>query len=242
MNKKIDDKEQIRKDRKTIERKIFLKNVYKDFYSRVIPQNIPNGPIVEIGSGAGFLKEINPKIVATDVVKDKNIDKVFHAEKIPFKNKSIAAFLMINVFHHIKNPKKAIEEMQRCLKNKGKIIMVEPYPSPFGKFIYKYLHRENCNLRAGWKIKGKGRMSDANSALPWIIFIRDRNKFKKRFPKLTISKIDLHTPFSYLISGGLTKIQFLPNSMYRNVKKSEQKLKNLFPLIAMFMTVEIAKQ
>lgn len=237
----IDSKKALESDSSKIIKKTFLKNIYINFYKRIKPRKVPNGKVVELGSGAGFIKKIIPNIITSDVIDGPGIDKIFFAEKMPFKKESVSAFLMIDVFHHIKDVKKALLEMERCLKRKGKIIMIEPWNSFWGHIIYKYLHHEHFDPNAAWRVKGKGRMSDSNTALPWIVFSRDREKFEKEFPNLEIVKVEPHTPFLYLLSGGLTKWQFLPNSLYPLAVKFERLISPLNRFIGMFVTVELRK-
>lgn len=241
MRKNVDSSKVLLSDRKLIRQKGFLNKIYKDFYNEFKGTNFPKGPIVEIGSGAGFIKEVLPSTVTSDVIKGPDIDKVFLAEKMPFKNSSVSAFFMIDTLHHIKNPEAAFREMARCLKKAGKIIMIEPYNSLWGYFIYKFLHYEHFDPKAGWEIKGKGRMSDSNTALPWIIFVRDRKKFRKSLPQLRIVRVDPHTPFRYLLSGGLSKPQFLPTFSYSLVKLLEYLFSPLNKYFGMFVTIEVEK-
>lgn len=236
-----DTKEALNLHRQLIRTKKFLFLVYKDLYQYFKKVRYTQGAIVEIGSGAGFIKEVMPKIITSDVIEGPDIDKVFFVEKMPFKNSSVAAFLMIDVLHHIKDPNKAFIEMSRCLKVGGKIIMVEPYNSIWGHLIYRYLHHEKFNPKASWKVPGRGRMSDSNTALPWIIFKRDRSLFIKKFPHLKITKFEPHSPVRYLISGGLTRWQFLPTKFYPAIKNFEQKLGALNKLLGMFVTIELEK-
>jgi len=84
-------------------------------------------------------------------------------------------------------------------------------------------------------------MSDSNPALPWIIFVRDREIFEKRFPKLKINQIAPHTPFLYLLSGGLTKPQFLPSFAYPAAKAFEKIISSFNPWLGMFVTIELQK-
>lgn len=227
--------------RKIIRENLFLKRIYKDFYLEFKKTRVLKGPLVEIGSGAGFIKEVIPEVIASDVIKGPGIDIVFSATKIPFKKNSISAFFMFDVFHHIKNPEKALREMKRCLKPKGKILMIEPYNSLWGRFIYQNFHHENFEPNSGWKIKGTGRLSDANGALPWIIFVRDKKIFKRKFPDLRIVKIIPHTPLCYLLSGGLSKPQFVPVFFYPIVKFIENILSPFNSIIGMFVTIELRK-
>lgn len=242
MRKNLDSKNSLLEDRRLIREKKFLNHIYKDFYMIFKKTKVPEGKLVEIGSGAGFIKQVMPSIITSDVLKGPDIDEVFFAEKMPFKNSSIAAFFMINVLHHIKDPEKAFIEMARCLKKGGKIIMIEPLNSIWGYFVYKFLHYEHFDPRASWKVKGRGRMSDSNTALPWIIFIRDRKIFEQKFPNLKIRRVEGHSPFRYLLSGGLTKPQFTPTFTYSAVKFVEDKLLSPFGnLIGMFVTIELEK-
>lgn len=238
---KIDDPRTLLEHRKLIKNKKILNKIYTNFYTQFKKTTIPAGLIIEIGSGAGFIKEVLPKVITSDVVKGEGIDKVFYAEKIPFKSKSTAAFLMVDVLHHIKDIEKAFKEMERCLKVGGKIIMIEPYNSLWGRLIYKYFHKEDFDPYSGWKIAGKGRISHSNTALPWIIFVRDRKKFINKFPGLRILKLTPHTPFSYLFSGGLSYPQLIPTAFYPLVRLIEYLLSPFNYLIGMFVTVELEK-
>ncbi len=237
----IDSRQQIKKDKDAIENKHFLHHIYADFYKLISPKNIPNGPIIELGSGGGFIKKIIPNTITSDIINGPCIDKVFFAEKIPYRNNSVSAFLMVDVLHHIKKPEKALREIERCLTVGGKIIMIEPYNSLWGSFVYKYLHHEHFNPEADWSIAGKGRMSDSNTALPWIIFVRDRKKFEEKFPRLKILLIKPFMSFSYLFSGGLSKYQFLPTFTYPLIKVLERAVSPLNHLLGMFALIELKK-
>lgn len=242
-NNFLDSAESLFLHKKIIKNKKALQLVYRNFYQRITFQlaNIPPGKIVELGSGAGFLKDTIPNLVTSDVIIGPGIDKVISATKIPFADKSITAFVMLNVFHHIKYPVKALKEMSRCLKKNGKIIMIEPSNSIWSKFVYRHFHHEDFNIKAGWEISGKGRLSNANMALPWIVFQRDRIIFEKKFPNLKIKLYRLHTPFSYLVSGGLSKSQFLPSCCLSILLKLEHISSFFNKHLGMFNTIVIIK-
>lgn len=240
--KELDTKKSLLAHKKVINSKVFLKNIYVDFYKLLKKQKVPkNGLLIEVGSGGGFIKKIIPKVITTDVLIADGINRKLDLENIKLKSNSVSAFYMLNVFHHIKNPKKALSEMERCLVDGGKIIMIEPWPTIFSKFIYQNFHHETFDTSLGWKINGNGRMSDANSALPWIIFKRDIKKFNKLYSKLKVEYIIPHTPFKYLLSGGLSRSQILPNFCYSIVDFVEKLVSPLSKYLAMFATVVIKK-
>lgn len=242
MANQLDAPETIVEHHNVIRKNKFLQKIYFDFYHKLIPTGIPEGPIVELGSGGGFIKEVISCAVTSDIVAGPNIDQVFSALQLPFSDASISAFLMLNAFHHIKDPEIALKEMYRCLKPGGKIIMVEPYNSWWSSFFYKNFHYEGFDTKAGWKIQGDGRMSDANNALPWIVFVRDRKIFEQKFPNFQIVKVEPHSPLCYLVSGGLKHKSILPEGGYKFIKFIEIIASPFKKIFSMFATIEVVKR
>ena len=148
---------------------------------------------------------------------------------------------MIDVLHHIAEPAAFFAEACRCLKANGKIVMIEPANTCWARFIYKNFHHEPFETDGKWGVDHSGPLSKANGAIPWIIFSRDRKIFETEFPALKIIKIRNHTPFRYLISGGLSLRQLIPSFMYPVVKAMEFLLTPVNGLIGMFQTIELQK-
>jgi SAM-dependent methyltransferase len=229
---------------KIIQDKPFLKKLYLDFYNtfkKSIPQNGGNKLLVELGSGGGFIKEIVPNAVTSDVLKLPGVDKHFSVLKMPFDNNSVDAYFMIDVLHHINDAAVFFKEMDRTLKAGGKIVMIEPANTAWGRFIYQNFHHERFDPLGGWGFEKTGPLSSANGAIPWIIFYRDRKQFERQFPSLKIVRLDPHTPLRYLISGGVSMRQMLPSFLYGAVKGLEIILSPFNKYIGMFLTIEINK-
>lgn len=229
--------------RQIIQKKGFLRSLYTDFY-RMIKNAVPDIEseiCVELGSGAGFIKEIMPHVITSEVLSFPHVDRCFSADQIPFDDRSIDAFLLMGVFHHLRDCATALKEMSRCLKTGGKIIMIEPANTPWGRFIYQNFHHEAYDMSQGWKLSGEGRLSSANGALPWIVFIRDRKKFESTFPSLKLSQIKTHTPFRYLLSGGFSMRQLVPSWAYPVITGVEWLLSPLNPFFGMFYFIEMFK-
>jgi len=226
-----------------IERKGFLKKLYTDFYNELIRLSDANKDkvIVEIGSGGGFLKQIIPNVITSDVLELPGVDKVFNACRMPFEDVSIDAIVMIDVLHHISEPVCFFDEATRCLKDGGKVVMIEPANTAWSGFIYRNFHHEAFDTEAGWSVEKTGPLSGGNGALPWIIFRRDRDRFNRQYSQLTVENIRLHTPFAYLLSGGFTLRQLAPSFCYRPVRALEYILSPLNRWIAMFQTIELKK-
>ncbi len=239
----LDDPETALIHKKIIKKKKFLRRLYLDFYNsfKKLSKDAPPGLMVEIGSGSSFLKEEIKDLITSDIFQGQDIDLVFDAIKMPFKDSSVSVFFLLNVLHHIKNPIAFFDEANRCLSEHGKIIMIEPYNSLWSKFIYTNFHHEPFFETDSWEIKGDGRLTNSNQALPWMIFFRDRLHFENKFPSLKIKLLKPHNPILYIISGGLSIRQLLPDFMYDVVKVVEMLLSPLSKYTAMFFTVEIEK-
>jgi SAM-dependent methyltransferase len=226
-----------------LRKKPFMRKLYADFYNRfkkAVPEP-EERTLVELGSGGGFLKEIIPNVITSDVLNLPNIDRVFSALDMPFEAGSVDAFFMFDVLHHLPEPRAFFAEAMRCLRPGGKVVMIEPANTPWARFMYKNFHHEDFNPGAGWRLEKGGPLSSANGALCWIIFIRDRVIFEKEFPSLKIVTVRNHTPLRYLLSGGFTLRQLAPSFAYPIVKVVEYIISPANDRLGMFVTVELEK-
>jgi SAM-dependent methyltransferase len=250
--KNLDDPATTLLHSKILRRKTFLKKLYADFYRQFgeAVKQPENKVLVELGSGSGFIKEIIPNAITSDILNIDGVDKVFSATDMPFENKSVDAFFMFDVLHHIDEPRKFFSEAERCLRPAGRVVMIEPANTPWARFIYKNFHHERFDVQGGWqvdpcqKLAGAGKggpLTQANGALPWIIFVRDRIIFEQEYPRLKVVSIRNHTPFRYLFSGGFTLRQLAPGFLYSWVKAAEFLLTPANNRLGMFMTVILEK-
>jgi len=119
--------------------------------------------------------------------------------------------------------------------------MIEPANSLWGRFIYKNFHHEPFDPRGGWSIPATGPLSGANSALPWIVFIRDNQKFCEEYPELKIESIEYINPLTYLLTGGVSRRQFLPDFIFPLVRLIDKILPKISKHLSMFMVIKIVK-
>ncbi len=228
--------------RDIINRKPFLKKLYTDFYSTLQAETGNDHQVViELGSGGGFIKQIWPAVTTSDVLNVSCVDMIFSALDMPFENESVDAFVMIDVFHHLPNVDKFLREADRCLKKGGRIVMIEPANTLWSRFIYTRFHHEGFDINGGWNLPQGSPLSNANGALPWIVFNRDKEEFLRKFPQFTIAKKRLRTPFLYLLSGGFTLIQLVPSFFFPMCKAVEFILTPLNKFICMFETIVVLK-
>ena len=232
--------------RKIIAAKPSLQQVYRFFYRKLI-QEVPKprtGWLVELGSGAGCLKRLLPSVMTSDVVYVSGVDLCFSAEAMPFDDGSVDAFLMVDVFHHIPDTSSFLHEAERCLVPGGRLIMVEPANTAFSRFIFKYFHHESFEPDSGWGLESTGPLSSANGALPWIVFVRDRvSRLASEHPGLSVLKAEIHSPFKYLLTGGLSFKSLVPGFAIQTVDGIFETA--LFPLmrwLGMFLTLVVERR
>ena len=225
--------------------KPYLKEIYRSWYSMLagsLPEKL-DGPVLELGSGAGFLEEFIPGLIKSEIKQIASADIALDARSLPFPKNSLKAIVMVDVFHHIPDVAKFLAQAQRCLKPGGVISMVEPWSSPWSGLVYKYFHHEPFLSEAEeWRFSEGGRMSMSNSALPWIVFERDRRLFESRFSGFKVEHIALHTPFLYLLSGGVSMKNLAPAGLFPFIRRLEAALTPFMRYIAMFANIVLIKQ
>jgi SAM-dependent methyltransferase len=226
-----------------LQKKTILNRIYLEWYQEIIlslPKN--DLPTLEIGSGASFLNTYRQDLISTDIMFYEGIDSVLDAQTLPFKNGSLNAIVMTNVFHHLNKPRFFLEEAIRCIRPGGKLIMLEPWVSFWSSFVYQKLHHEPFDPSSNeWEFPVEGPLSGANGALPWIVFHRDRSMFENDYPLLQILRIKSMMPFLYLASGGITSREIIPGFFYGPIKFVEQLISPINGKIAMFALLEIIR-
>lgn len=240
----IDDPRTTERRRGIIQGNKFLWRIYDEWY-RLLAERIPTGEgrVLELGSGAGFLDQYVPDLIASEVFACPDLDVIdfdviLDARQLPFASASLKAIVMVDVFHHIPDCRAFLHEASRCLRAGGAIVMVEPWVSWFSRLIFTHLHHEPFLPEAeDWRFPSSGPLSGANGALPWIVFQRDRVAFEKEFPALEIQEMKPFMPFRYLVSGGVSLRPLMPGAAFPVWRALESGLRpwpDVWPMFALF--------
>lgn len=248
-NLDIDSREAVDIHKRIIRSNPLLAKHYEFIYNyfKKIDDSLPELglPALEIGSGGGFLKEILPHVITSDVVLSGGIDRIENASELTFDDKSLKAIYANGVLHHLSDPGACLEEIQRVLAPGGVFVCNEPSSNFFGYFMNKCFHNEPTDKYVrDWKIPQVTlgtRLTRANMAIAYIIFKRDRKKFTQRFPNLRISSIIYHDFLRYSLSGGLSYRPFIPRFLFTVVNFFEKALRPFMSVLGNNMIVTVQK-
>jgi len=217
-------------------RKPLLKTLYGDFYRLIAKKlsNLPDGKIVELGSGLGNIHEVIPNCLRTDLFPNPWIDQVENAYQLSFTEGTVSDLILTDVFHHLKYPGTALREFRRVLHEGGRVIMLEPGMSALGFLVYGAFHEEPIAMMKeieweapeGWspeKIDYYAAQGNASRIFVGKGF-RDQLTGWKNMEAQRLSAI------AYAASGGFSKPQLYPTSALPLMRKLE-KLLDRFPLL-----------
>jgi SAM-dependent methyltransferase len=239
----VDDPHTTAMRREVVRGKPFLRRIYDDWY-RTIADALPpgKGAVLELGSGAGFMRDLIPEVVASDVMSVPGIALVADAAHLPFSSGSLRAVVMTNVLHHLPSAAGFLADAARCVRPGGRLVMIEPWVTRWSTFVYRRVHPEPFEPGAtDWNVVGCGPLSAANGALPWILFERDRERFEREFPEWRIHSIEPQMPFRYLVSGGVSLRCLVPSSSYGAWRALEAGLGRWRHSIGMFARIVVVR-
>ncbi len=204
---------EIRRNREIWRRKPLLREIYAGFYRQGLSwiDRALAGPVVEIGSGIGHLKEHWPSAISTDLGLNPWLDLVCDGYELPFCDKTVSHLVLFDVFHHLRAPGAFLKEARRVLVSRGRVILIEPYLSWSSFPVYALLHPEPL----GW-----GRPIDPTEQCPRPreYYAAQGNAtrlfFRREAPGWPTGWTRLHAgafaSFSYLLSGGFSRPAMYP--------------------------------
>jgi predicted SAM-dependent methyltransferase len=235
--------------RRILEEKPMMKKVFSEFYDLCIDLDTKyfsgEGKRVEIGAGSSFFKKRYPEVISTDIKPGDGLDMVVDAQRMLFEDASVRAIYGIHCFHHLPRPTQFLNELERVLVPGGGCVLIDPY---FG-FVANRFYRVLCDTETFnpnqpyWENESLGYMANANQALSYIIFKRDRGDFQRMFPQLElVMGRPLNNYLRYLLSGGVNFRQLVPDWTTPAIKALETLLIPLNRILALHHVLVIRRK
>jgi SAM-dependent methyltransferase len=214
-----------------------VRRLYGEWYRAMVARLSPvAGRSVEIGSGIGKLREhAGDRVVLTDVERTRWVDEQLDASALPDPDGSVANIVMLDVFHHLADPARFLDEAVRVLAPGGRVVMVEPYCSRVSTFFYRRFHHERTDLSAdpfAYDSAAAAAPMESNQARPTLVFYRHRRELLRRWPALALVEERRFAFFLYPLSGGFSKRPLVPLPLARALELVEALLAPLAPLLA----------
>lgn len=223
-----------------------VRETYDRWYSDML-RDVRSAPdfqdtrVLEIGSGAGYVKNVDPSVITSDVVGG-HADMIVDAQNLPFQDASLRGILLTHVFHHIPDVTKFLAEAMRVLVPGGVVTMIDVAHTPLSRLIFGRFHPEKYDHNVTeWELDTSGTYGGANQALSWMVFVRDRALFESRFPSLTIECIEYLPWLGYMLSGGGTRRDLIPASLVPAVRALDSVFTTLNPLCALHWHIRLRK-
>ena len=231
LEQSLEQQEQAWKERR------LLRVIYVEWYRWLADRlsQVP-GESIELGSGIGKLRAVTgDKVVLTDVELTPWVDAKVDALHLPYQDGSLANIVMLDVFHHLADPARFLDEATRTLASGGRLLMVEPYCSPVSTFFYQHFHHERTDLSAevfDVDLQSATGPMESNQALPTLAFYRHREETLRRWRQLALVEERRFAFFVYPLSGGFSRRPIVPASLYRPLSALEWCLQPLAPVLA----------
>lgn len=140
--------EEIHENLRHWQRKPTLQAEYQRFYRLIADRlkNLPEGPVLECGSGIGNLKSVLPHAITSDLFPNPWLDRQENVFALRFPDASLSAVALFDVFHHLEFPGTALREIHRVLRPHGRVVLFEPAAGLLGRIVLGLFHHEPLAL------------------------------------------------------------------------------------------------
>ena len=223
-----------------------LRRLYREWFEAIVARlSGVGGTSIELGSGLGKLRDVaGTRLVLTDVEPTPWVDAQADALDLPYADASLANIVMVDVFHHLGNVARFLDEAERALAPRGRVVLVEPYCSPVSTPLYRRFHHERTDpavdpFTADTSIEANALAS--NQALATLVFFRHVERLRRRWPALRIVERKRFALVLYPLSGGFSRPSLIPARAYSPLRVLETLLRPLAPALAFRCLVVLEK-
>jgi len=133
------------------------------------------GSIIEVGAGTGnfkrWLKARGRACWTLDILPGKYVDVQADALQMPLAAGSVDNIVMVDALHHFARPLAFLKHAAEILRPRGRLLLIEPFVSVWGRLVYRYLHHERVDFDFEESTASKEAW-DGNAAIPRLTLNR----------------------------------------------------------------------
>ncbi len=225
-----------------------LRFLYGDLYREMAERMVP-GSTLELGSGIGRIKDFLPGVVTSDLVKTPYVDQACSAYDIdPPEEGQWANILALDVLHHLCRPFDFFASASRTLAPGGRIILVEPAATPFGRLFYKAVHPEPIEpsrIQPPFVMEPDSPDGEfANMGMGVALFRQHEGETAERLRPLELRplSVSFRDFAAYPLTGGYAGKQLAPKLLIQGLAAMEHLLPQaLLRILGLRMVVALEK-
>ena len=201
-------------------RKTIVRQLYETWYEKIAPE-LQQGSIIEVGAGTGnfkrWLKARGRACWTLDILPGKYVDVQADALQMPLAAGSVDNIVMVDALHHFARPLAFLKHAAEVLRPGGRLLLIEPFVSIWGRFVYRYLHHERVDFSFEESIASKEAW-DGNAAIPALTLARVEREVRN----LRIRHMSYCEFLAYPLSGGFSYHSLLPGPVLLALHRLEQ--------------------
>ncbi|MBN2370159.1 MAG: class I SAM-dependent methyltransferase [Vicinamibacteria bacterium] len=228
--------------RRVWNRKRALARIYGVWFNRLLAELRADSRVLEVGAGPGFLSDYarrhraDLRLWSCDLIAAPWNDFTANGESLPIRTASLDGVLAFDVIHHLADPAAFFGECRRVLVSRGRVVVVEPWVTPFSFPIYKWIHREGCHCDLDpWRpfagVAGKTPFEgDAGVFKGMIRRTSDAHWRRLGFEPPLLTPL---SGFAYLLSLGFIDHTLLPDRLTTLLIAVDRRLESLARCLGM---------
>lgn len=189
-----------------------LRAVYQDIFRDMASRCIP-GRTLELGAGIGVAAGVIPDLVTSDLVKTEFVDRAVSAYDIPAED--WANIIAMDTLHHLQRPFAFFQSAAAALQPGGRIVLMEPAGTGWGRMFYRMMHHEPCRPAEivppfDFPADSKGEFANMGMGVGLVRWQRAETDRRLSALGLRVVSVRYRDFVAYPATGGFSKPALLP--------------------------------